>query len=777
MNSSYRCMSLDGQWKLYFMPEPQALSVPEGKPENSQAKVIGASIPGNVELDLQRAGLEGDPFYGTNVYNYRKYEFYSWWFIRTFTLPEQMKGENIILHLDGADTFGTIYINDQKVGECANMLIPHEFDITRYVMFGEENKICVYISSAMNWARKEYYPVGIRVSEHTGDEFVKIRKAPHSFGWDISGRFLSAGLWKSVWIYSRPETYIKEVYYAVTDLNKYRAQIECLFRFETDVPVIEEFTAGVIGKCGGSSFEKEVKISFVAGKIHLEIENPALWWPKGYGAPNLYEFTFRLMYKGLVVDSRSERFGIRKIDIETSYEEKDAGEFLIKVNNIPIMVKGTNWVFLDCLHSRDILRLQQAHDLLDDLGCNMVRCWGGNVYESDRFYELCDERGIMVWQDFSMACGIYSQYDDFARIMEEEAQSVIIRLRNHPCIALWAGDNEIDQLYMNVKQRLPHARYNRLSREILPRALAMHDPYREYVPSSPYIPEGYTDEYKVPEQHNWGARDYFKGNFYRNSTAHFVSETGYHGCPAVSSLKRYIPEEELWPFSLESKSWATHNSEYLKGERREYDRNQLMINQVKVLFGCVPENMEDFVLASQISQAEAKKFFVETARLKKWRRTGILWWNLLDGWPQISDAVVDYYFSKKLGYYYLKRIQHPLCILIDESEEWKHRVVLANDSRVSCMVDYCIRDGETGEVLAEGREYSHANENLELKPLPSVPGEQRLYVMEWKCSGEDKIYANHYISGYIPLQFEKYKQWLKIIEALPEKFSVSECIK
>lgn len=777
MKDCVSCIKLNGQWKLYYMPESENLPASPEELDQCNAQTIDACVPGNIELDLVRAGIEKDPYFGTNVSSFRKYEFYCWWFVRTFDIPQEMEGKDLILRLDGIDTFGTVFINNQKVGECSNMLIPHEFDITSYVKNSEENTISIHIASSMNKARACEIPVGMGVSEHVGDEYLTIRKAPHSFGWDISGRFLSAGLWRDVWIYAREKTYIKEVYYATIDIAENKAAIACVFRFDTDALMIDDFSVRVSGTCRESRFEKTMKVNFTAGKMFLEVKSPVLWWPKGYGKPELYEMEFQLLRKGCVVDARRERFGIRKAEVKVAYGEKDGNEFLIRINGTPILVKGTNWVFLDCMHSRDITRLQRAHDLMEELGCNMVRCWGGNVYESDRFYELCDERGVLVWQDFGMACGIYSQHDEFARIIEAEVQAVAVRLRNHPCIVLWAGDNEVDQLYINWGRVLTHSRFNRISREVLPRMLAMHDPYRPYIPSSPYIPEETTDQYVVPEQHNWGARDYYKGDFYKNSTARFISEAGYHGCPAAGSLKKFIPDNELWPYAVTSVSWRTHNSDYPEGEPREYDRNGLMFRQVEVMFGKVPEKMEDFILASQISQAEAKKFFVERTRLKKWDRTGILWWNLLDGWPQISDAVVDYYFSPKIAYYYLKRIHTPICLLMDESENWKHRVVLSNDSNISCMVSYAIKDGETEEILASGRTFSRANENVELESLPSFPGRQKLFLLEWSINGEGKRFGNHYISGFVPFDFEKYKDWMRSIEKIPDPFSAEECVK
>ena len=220
--------------------------------------------------------------------------------------------------------------------------------------------------------------------------------------------------------------------------------------------------------------------------------------------------------------------------------------------------------------------MDQAIGLASGCGCNALRCWGGNVYESERFYDLCDEKGLLVWQDFTMACSGQPSDDAFAHIIEEEATAVVKARRNHACILLWAGDNEVDAVvYKNYPKGF--ARYNRVTREVLPRVVAAHDPMRFYLPSSPYMPAEYDHAMQGPEQHLWGPRDDFKGDFYRLNTALFASEIGYHGCPSADSLRKFITADELWPFAG-SRQWLVHNSErplYKRG----YDRNELMAKQ------------------------------------------------------------------------------------------------------------------------------------------------------------------------------------------------------
>lgn len=360
-----------------------------------------------------------------------------------------------------------------------------------------------------------------------------------------------------------------------------------------------------------------------------------------------------------------------------------------------------------------------------------------------------------------MACAVYPQSRDFAQKMEREAEHVIRKLRNHPCILLWAGDNEVDEVYDGLGYEADN-RYNAITREVLPRAVRMNDPYRKFLPSSPYIAMG-VPRYSVPEQHNWGPRGYFKDEFYKNTRAHFISECGYHGCPAPESLARFLPPERLWPYT--NSSWMTHDTDYLPHGERGYNRNQLMADQVQVLFGLVPETLEEFSLLSQISQAEALKFFIERTRIHKWRRTGIIWWNMLDGWPQISDAIVDYYFRKKRAYQTVCRAQWPVLIAADEHAGWEHAIYLLNDGRESYEVTYVVKDGDTGEVLLSGAERSPANENLRLGAVRVIPASRRLLVFEWQMEG--KTYGSYYVTGFPPYPVENWRRWLGVIDALP----------
>ena len=763
-------LSLNGDWKLYYHPEEGVLPDSPSALYEAGWPVIDAKVPGNVELDLMRAGLTEDPFYAENVYTYRKYEFYQWWFVRSFSVPAEYRGRKCVLQFDGVDTFADVFVNNVHIGSTDNMFIEHVLDVTDALNYCGENTVAVRIRSTMNVAREKDYPATLIGCEGS-DEYTQVRKPSSSFGWDILCRLVSAGLWRGVTLKALPEHRLTQVYLATKDIDRFgNAHLDCRIRFETKDIYLEGFSVRIEGVCDDSDFSVEYPARFVSLGKTIEVTDAKLWWPKGYGRQPLYDVTVSLLHNGKIADTYNCRIGIRKLILDAKWEAGDAGEFRILCNSTPILAKGSNWVPMDALHSRDRDRVKAALDLFEDAGCNIVRCWGGNVYEDHNFFDLCDERGIMVWQDFAMACAVYPPSAEFVSAIEKEAAAVVRKLRNHTSILLWAGDNEIDEGLVEKNYPTYSNRYNSISREVLPRVIRMEDPNRVYLHSSPYIPEGIA-RYDVPEQHNWGARAYFKDDFYKHSKAHFISECGYHGCPAVSSLKRFIPEDKLVPW-LDNDVWDTHNTDYLPRGRRGYNRIRLMHDQVSIVFGRVPENIETFSILSQIVQAEAKKFFIERTRIKKWRRTGIIWWNMIDGWPQISDAVVDYYYAKKLAYHYIKRVQRPICLMMDELTDWTHDVVLGNDSREAHMVKWSVEDGETGEILLKGETLSPANENVVLGTIREMSGDQRLYILRYEIGGVH--YANHYISGFPHFDADRMLRWLEIIRSLPEAFELTE---
>lgn len=763
--------SLNGAYTLYYADEQENPSGMAGM------ESVPAVIPGNVEIDLMNAGKLPDIFFGNNVKLLRPYEFYRWRYVRAFEAPALEAQERAFLHFQGVDCVADYYLNGEKFGQSENALIDHRFDVTGLLKPGE-NSLAVELHSPVLYAASK--PVDAYCT-HLPDNYesLRLRKAPSCYGWDIMPRTLSAGLWRDVDLEIEGQNEFESLFLATRALEKEGALITCAFRFRTDTPRFEGLSLRLTGTVNGAiGFMEERPLRFVAGRFDFTVKNPKLWWPAGYGPASVYDVRAEVLREGRAIASLDTVLGIRTVKLErTDVTDSYQGEFCFHVNGEKILCKGSNWVPADALHSRDAARYEKMLSLWTDTGCNMLRCWGGNVYEDHPFYDYCDRHGIMIWNDFTMACGVYPLDEEFLKVIREEAERVVEKLRNHPSIVLWSGDNECDALMLMLSGQDPN--WNRITREVLPQVVHRLDPYREFLPSSPYISPAATRlsrdyseiENLLPEAHLWGPRDYFKSAFYANSQTHFASETGYHGCNSLSSIKNFISAEKLWPWQ-DNDEWLTHAAE-MNGPKGPFSyRIKLMADQIHELFGFDAENLEDFILASQISQAEAKKFFIETTRAKKWRRTGVIWWNIIDGWPQFSDAVVSYDFVKKLAYYYIKRSQQPLCLMMSEPENWHIRLMAGNDTLTDRAGTCNVWDGDTGEILYDGEFFAKANQTSEIEPLRVSHGDQRLLLMRWTANGETG--CNHYVLGKPPFSFDRYKNWLQKIAGLDGLFDASK---
>lgn len=765
-----RNLSLDGQWSLTHFLEGTQYAASPTELAALKLPAIPAAVPGNVELDLVRAGELPEPFFGMNTTLLRPFEFHEWWYRREFSSPDYPMAE---LVFEGLDCFATVWLNGQLLGTSANAMIAHRFDATMALAApGETNELVVRLASPINAVRD--CPVGpTDRAQGSSIDSLWARKPSHAYGWDIMPRVVSAGIWRSVRLEERRSTDWTNLFLRTFRVNEQRAELELDFAFRTDEPILDGFSIQIEGVCGESTFSHTLGSYFTAGHARFGVSKPRLWWPRGYGEAALYEVTVTLLHKGQAVAVRTLTTGIRTVELDRSEvnTREKPGHFFFKVNGERIFCKGSNWVPADAFHSRDAERIPDLLALFADMECNMLRCWGGNVYEPHLFYDICDREGILVWQDFAMACAIYPQTPDFQEMLREEAEWVVCELRNHPSIALWAGDNECDCAYLGWWGTRTDPANNTLTRKVLPEVARRLDPSRPYLPSSPYIsPEVFAlggGDNLAPEQHLWGPRDYYKSDFYAKNTACFASEMGYHGCPNAASLAKFISPNKLWP-ALNNEEWLLHSTDPMPGVSHITYRIELMHKQVLEVFGEVPDTLEEFAFASQIVQAEAKKFFLEIFRQHKWRKSGVLWWNMVDGWPQISDAIVDYYFGKKLAYHYLKRVHGQLAVIIREPGAWNASVVVANDSRQARHGTYRIWDADTDETVLKGEFRTPANENADLGTIRTPCSAQRLFLIEWESDGVKG--CSHYLLGTPPFSLADYKRRLPKIAALDGSF-------
>ena len=762
-------LSLDGKWQLsYGAQRPDGPRTPADL-ALAHWPVVAATVPGNVELDLMQAGKLPDLSVGNNIYRTRELEGYQWWYQRKFPTPQRSQSARVELVFEGLDCLGTIFLNGKQVGETHNMFIAHRFDVTdKLCAEGVENELVVRLDSAV-LAGRQHQPAAIEGAFLANWESLAIRKAPHMYGWDITPRLVSAGLWRSVRLEFLPPTRWTDVYFATLQANpaQKKAQIMVDWNFTTDQFDIDHWRVRLSLKHGGKTIHSSTHAVINShDRNKFDLDKVELWWPRGYGSQPLYDLTLELLNGAdKVLDTWRQQVGIRTLKLVRSdiTTPEKPGEFVFMVNGEKIFAKGSNWVPLDSLHSRDKQQLPGTFAMVVDLNCNMLRCWGGNVYEDHDFFELCDRFGLMVWQDFAMACAIYPQTDAFAAEIRDEATAVVQKLRNHPSLALWAGNNEIDQAYTGWFGAPLDPNTDRLSRQVLPEVVRQYDPHRDYLPSSPYyspelIKAGNRSEFR-PEDHLWGPRDDFKSKFYTSSPTHFVSETGYHGCPDRRSLEQMMEPAFVWPWQ-NNEQWLTHATRPHPSVTSYNYRIPLMAKQTAVLFAAVPENLDDFILASQISQAEADKFFIEFSRSRKWQRTGILWWNVRDGWPIISDAVVDYYGRKKLAYYYIKRVQADVCAMCGEPQAGHHPLVMVNDTLADAGGHVVVRDADSHQVIFDSDYHVNRNGRELVGSIPQS-NQPAMWLIEWTVAGQK--FQNHYLAGPRPFKLDGYKRWLKVL--------------
>jgi beta-mannosidase len=584
---------------------------------------------------------------------------------------------------------------------------------------------------------------------------------------------VSAGLWRNVELHIYNPIRFTDVFWITdsVDLKKKRSHGAVDIQIRAPFEAYEDLKAVInVSRNGKTAYNYEIAMTNMNQRVYFYLDNVDFWWPNGYGEAALYDAEVSLQNsKGEVFAVDKRKIGIRTVILDRSEDNTDKdGRFCFIVNGEKIFVRGTNWVPLSVLHSQDASFVKSTVDMVKDMNCNMIRCWGGNVYEDHEFFDLCDQYGIMVWQDFAMACSFYPQNDEFARKVEEEVRSVVLKLRSHPSLAIWSGNNEND---MNFVWHLAAFRQNpnrdRISRHTIPQVLFEFDPSRPYLPSSPYFsPKAYemgSNQDDLPERHLWGPRGYYKAPFYTAEKARFVSEIGYHGCPNMESLQKMFTKDCVYPWTEGFKwndEWMTKSvrafpTEYWTNWRTE--RNDLMTNQIRLLFGSVSKKLEDFVTASQIVQAEAMKYFVERWRGGKFDKAGIIWWNVKDGWPIISDAVVDYYGGKKLAYHFIKNVQHNACVFINDAVDGFYPLVAVNDTRKPVNGKVTVTDVKSGKVYYQGDFFIDVNGKTIISHIPEIQG-QGMLLIKYEVDGKSEL--NHYLYGQPPFDFNEYKKLL-----------------
>lgn len=772
---SMKTISLDGAWRLAFFPQPAdgaVRSVPVEVPTES----VEAEVPGNCELDLMRAGLLPPPETGLNALRWRRFEGHQWLYSRSFEAPAVPRdGSRATLLFEGIDTLADVFLNGERIGESADMLVERRFDVTRRLRAGE-NTVQVLLRSAALEAQR------FRLGHHARHAFcadgVPLRKAAHMGGWDIFPRLYLAGLWRGVRLEIEDPVRVADPFwttfgYGTRADGARTCRVRAQFRVEAPM---DAFLGGArvrlrVSRGGAVVAEAERRLHLSQNAVDFDAAGFALWWPSGAGEQPLYDASIEVLdAAGAVLAREVRRIGFRTLALKRRDRHgPDApGEFRFVVNGEPLFMRGTNWVPVDAIPSRQAARILPTLALVEESRCNMLRVWGGGVYEPDFFYDWCDEHGVLVWQDFMTGCAQFPQDDAYAAATAEEARAVVLRLRNHASLALWAGNNENDEslTWGETAGEPLDPNGDRLSREVLPRVLREFDPTRPYLPSSPYFsPEVFAGSAQPAERHLWGRREWYNDDFYLGGGVAFASETGWHGAPCRCSLEQMMSPECVAPWKNPGEpddarldwndEWRLKAScPFLDPDSGLWRRNDIMMTQIRRLFGAVERDVDGFIAQSQAFQAEALKTMIETFRAGKTaNRGGLLWWNVRDGWPQISDALVDWHGVRKPAFSAVRDAQRDVLALLLEGGG----AFAVNDLLRPVEVSATFTERATGRVLLEGRWRVPANGVLPLGRAECAgPG---VVDIAFTVDGGAPEY-NYALVGEAPFDWRAFREWL-----------------
>lgn len=620
--------------------------------ERGSEGYIEASVPGSVLSALLVQHRVVDPFFGTNEYEIREMFRKDYLFAREFEVaPELYDQERIRLCCKGIDTVGRIYINNMLVGSVSNMHRTYNFDV-KHLLHPGLNTIMVEILSPINYI-EGYKPLHEKEIDYTPQGCMKgnqyIRKAHSMLGWDWGPQLPDCGIWRSIDLIGYSLIRLDDVQ-IIQHHEKKKVTLEIRVRGELIRPSHYIIQAEIVTPDGRVSAVTETMTSNEV-TIFMEIDNPKLWWPNGFGEHPLYTVSvFALDMNGNQWDSKSYRIGLRTINV---IQEKDeyGRSFCFSVNGVRIFAMGANYVPEDAIYSF-ITKEKIDYLLKSCVKCNfnMIRVWGGGYYPSDTFYELCDEYGLIVWQDLMFACNIYELTDDFRKNIEAEVTDNIVRMRHHACLGLICGNNEMELAWSNWDEFKNHSDalrvdYMRMFEEIIPSLAETLAPQVFFWKSSPSSGGGfnYPDDESRGDAHCWDVWHGLKPfSSYADHNIRFVSEFGFQSFPSVKTVATYTKDEDRNIFSR-----------VMESHQKNESANGRMLNYLADNF-LFPKDFESTLYLTQIQQALAVKTGVQHFRRNRECTMGALYWQLNDNWPVASWSSIDYFGRWKPLQYFAK---------------------------------------------------------------------------------------------------------------------------
>lgn len=672
--------SLHGTWKMR---------------EEGKGEWMESTVPGSVMNDLLDHNKVEDPFYRDQEEEAFSVAEKDYEFMQEFRLTNEfLQQDKIVLHCDGLDTLSVVYINDIEIARTNNMHRTYEFDVKEHVKVGP-NKIKINLYSPLNYIKKRQESQPLIGVEHAVEGYPYIRKAHSMFGWDWGPKIPDLGIWRNISLIGWNAGRIDNVYISQEHSDE---KVDIKVNMQVEKWLAEDVELEVVLTDPGNSKQiQHVTTSNRENSVLYTIDDPELWWPNGYGEQPLYEVRVTAKIRGKEIDEKFYRIGLRTIEVK--HEPDQWGKsFEFVVNGISLFAKGANYIPEDSIVPRT--SAERTEQLIADCveaNFNMIRVWGGGYYPPDYFYELCDEYGLIVWQDFMYACSVYEVSKDFEQSIKLEAIDNIKRIRHHASLGIWCGNNEVEEAWENwgwPERSKFRTDYIKLFEVILPEIVEDLDPQTFYWPSSPSSGGGF-DNPKNPDVGDvhywdvWHGRKPFTD--YRKFHFRFCSEFGFQSFPSHKTIETFTLPEDRNVFS------------YVMEKHQKNDgANGIILSYLADNF-LYPKDFNSLLYTSQLLQAEAIKYGVEHWRRNRGRCMGSLYWQLNDCWPVASWSSIDYYGRWKALHYFSKKFYEPVLLSIEE-EDTNAEIHVTNDmlQAITATVVWKLRTKHS-EVLKEGK--------------------------------------------------------------------------
>lgn len=635
---------------------------------------LPANVPGGVHTDLLALGRIPDPFVGDNEKRVQWVAEADWEYRHPFTAaPELLHQPHIWLVCDGLDTLATVSLNGRELGRAANMFRQYRWDVKPLLKAGE-NDLCIVFDSPVRFAAAQQAIRPMPGVSHAIPGGPYLRKAPCHFGWDWGPQLPPIGVWKDIQLEGYEGARIAEV-----RLSQQHAGGQVTVEARVAVQSWDEAPRLAVMRLvapDGQVFETSATVApGNESTLRVDIPNPQIWWPNGYGAQPRYRASVELHQSDLLLDQREYQLGLRTLELRQQPDEWGRS-FTFVVNELPIFAKGSNWIPADSFPTRiSDAYLEGLIRAAAETHQNMLRVWGGGFYEEERFYDLCDRYGILVWQEFIFSCSIYPlDVPAFLENVQVEVVENVRRLRHRACLALWCGNNEmewgwVDWGWNRPEQQDLKAAYDRFFHHTLPAWCAAEDPDRVYWPSSPSsdTPFENPNGQQQGDAHYW---DIWHGRkpftAYRNQYPRFMSEFGFQALPPLATIRTYADEAD-WNMT----------SYIMEMHQKNASGNSLMVGQMLDTFR-LPKDFVSLVYLSMALQAEGIRYGVEHWRRHPDRVAGILYWQLNDCWPVASWSSLDYFGRWKALHYAARRFYAPLMLSIEDKPP-EQAVHVSND--------------------------------------------------------------------------------------------------